>query len=104
MGAVADPVQYRKQLRYHFQQVLHLIQYISICNGIVSTKIYDKQDGFDFDKDDFSLFLNGKIPQRPSFKYFATECMHCFNPIMVDSYSELGGVGFRIKNRFNIKL
>ena len=27
--------------------------YISICNGIVSTKIYDKQDDFDFDKENF---------------------------------------------------
>ena len=62
--------------------------YISICNGIVSTKIYDKQDDFDFDKENVP-FLNGEIPQRPSSKHFVAECMPSFNPIMVDSYSEL---------------
>ena len=62
--------------------------YISICNGIVSKKIYHKQDNFDFDKENFP-FLNGEIPQRPSFKHFVAECMISFNPIMVDSYSEL---------------
>ena len=39
--------------------------YISICNGIVSTKIYDKQDDFAFDIENCS-FLKGNIPQRPS--------------------------------------
>ena len=62
--------------------------YILICNGIVSTKIYDKQDDFDFDKEN-SPFLNGVIPQCPSSKHAAAECMPSFYPIMVDSYSEL---------------
>ena len=61
--------------------------FISICNGIVSTNIYDKQDDFDFDKENFP-FLNGEITQRPSSKHLA-ECMPSFNPIMFDSYSEL---------------
>ena len=59
--------------------------YISICNGIVSTKIYDKQDDFDFDKENFP-FLNGESSQRPSSKYFVAKCMPSFNPIVVDSY------------------
>ena len=39
--------------------------YVSICNGIVSTKVYDKQDDFYFDIDTFP-FLNGGIPQHSS--------------------------------------
>ena len=60
--------------------------YISICNGIFSKKIYDKQDDFDIKN---IPFLKGEIPQHPSSKHFAAECMPSFNPIMVDSYSEL---------------
>ena len=37
--------------------------YISICNGIVSTKMFDKQD--DFDIENFPFFKQD-IPQRPS--------------------------------------
>ena len=62
--------------------------YISICNGIVSSKYMIKQDDFDFDKENV-LFLNGIIPQCHSSKHFAAECMPSFNPIMVDNYSEL---------------
>ena len=34
---------------------------LSISNGTVSTKIYDKRDDFDFDIDNFS-FLDGDVP------------------------------------------
>ena len=37
-----------------------------IHNDIVSTKIYDKQDDFNFDIVNF-LFLDGDVPQRPSY-------------------------------------
>ena len=39
---------------------------LSISNGTVSTKIYDKRDDFDFDIVNF-LFLNGDIPRRTSY-------------------------------------
>ena len=38
----------------------------SIHNDIVSTKIYDKRDDFNFDIVNFP-FLDGDIPQRPSY-------------------------------------
>ena len=38
----------------------------SICNGFVSTKIYDKHDDFDFDIANFP-FLDGDVPRRPSY-------------------------------------
>ena len=38
---------------------------LSIHNDIVSTKIYDKRDDFNFDIVNFP-FLDGDVPQRPS--------------------------------------
>ena len=35
--------------------------YVLICNGVVSTKVYDKQCDFYFDIDTYP-FLNGGIP------------------------------------------
>ena len=39
---------------------------LSIHNDIVSTKIYDKQDDFNFDIVNFP-FLDGDVPPRPSY-------------------------------------
>ena len=38
----------------------------SIHNDIVSTKIYNKRDDFNFDIVNFP-FLDGDVPQRPSY-------------------------------------
>ena len=38
---------------------------LSIANGFVSSKIYDKRDYFDFDTDNFQ-FLDGDVPRRAS--------------------------------------
>ena len=38
---------------------------LSISNGFVSSKIYDKRDDFDFDIVNFP-FLDGDVPRRPS--------------------------------------
>ena len=53
--------------------------HLSISNGFVSSKIYDKQDDFDFDIVDFP-FLDGDVPRRPSYGlcFFFQECViHC---------------------------
>ena len=42
---------------------------LSMHNDIVSTKIYDKRDDFNFDIVNF-LFLDGDVPQRPSYGVF----------------------------------
>ena len=42
---------------------LHL--HLSISNGFVSSKIYDKRDDFDFDIVNFP-YLDGDVPRRPS--------------------------------------
>ena len=39
---------------------------ISVANGLVSSKIYEKRDDFDFDKVNFP-FLDGDVPRRPSY-------------------------------------
>ena len=40
--------------------------HMSISNGFVSSKIYDKRDDFDFGIVNFS-FLDGDVPRRPSY-------------------------------------
>ena len=45
---------------------------LSIHNDIVSTKIYDKQDDFNFDIVNFP-FLDGDVPQRPSYGVYISQ-------------------------------
>ena len=56
--------------------------HLSISNGFVSSKIYDKRDDFDFDIANFP-FLDGDVPRRPSYGVynsqlirFARVCSH----------------------------
>ena len=56
--------------------------HLSISNGFVSSKIYDKHDDVDFDFVNFP-FLDGDIPHRPSYRVnisqlirFARVCSH----------------------------
>ena len=58
---------------------------LSISNGFVSSKIYDKRDDFDFDIVNFP-FLEGDVPRRPSsgvyisqLKRFARVCSHVYD-------------------------
>ena len=45
--------------------------HLSISNGFVSSKIYDKHDDFDFDIVNFS-FLDGDVPHSTSYGVYAT--------------------------------
>ena len=45
---------------------------LSIHNDIVSTKIYDKRDDFNFDIVNFP-FLDGDVPQRPSYGVYISQ-------------------------------
>ena len=56
---------------------------LSISNGIVSSKIYDKQDDFNFEIVNFP-FLDGDFPRSPSYCVyishlirFARVCSNC---------------------------
>ena len=46
--------------------------HLSISNGYVSSKIYDKRDDFDFDKVNFP-FLDGDVPRRPSYGVYISQ-------------------------------
>ena len=45
---------------------------LSITNGIVSSKIYDKRDNFNFEIVN-SLFLNGDVPRSPSYGLYVSQ-------------------------------
>ena len=45
---------------------LFLDLHLSISNGFVSSKVYDKRNNFDFDIVNFP-FLDGDVPRRPSY-------------------------------------
>ena len=46
--------------------------HLSISNAIVSTKIYDKRDDFDFEIVNFP-FLNGDIPRSTSYRVYISQ-------------------------------
>ena len=50
--------------------------HLSISNGFVSSKIYDKCDDFDFDIVKFP-FLDGDVPRRPSYGVFFSQLVRC---------------------------
>ena len=45
---------------------------MSISNGFVSSKIYDKRDDFDFDIVNFPI-LDGDVPRRPSYGIYISQ-------------------------------
>ena len=53
-------------------EALFLDLHLSISNGFVSSKIYDKRDDFDFDIDNFP-FLDGDAPRRPSYGMYISQ-------------------------------
>ena len=48
---------------------------MSITNGIVSSKIYDKRDGFNFEKVNFT-FLDGDVPRSSSYGVYISQLIH----------------------------
>ena len=46
--------------------------HLSIANGFVSPKIYDKRDDFDFDIVNFP-FLDGDVPRRASYGVYISQ-------------------------------
>ena len=48
---------------------------LSITNGIVSSKIYDKRDDFNFQIVNFP-FLDGDVPRSPSYGVYISQLIH----------------------------
>ena len=46
--------------------------HLSISNGFVSSKIFDKRDDFDFDKVNFP-FLDGDVPRSTSYAVYISQ-------------------------------
>ena len=46
--------------------------HLSISNGFVSSKIYDKRDDFDFDIVNFP-FLDGDVPRSTSYGFYISQ-------------------------------
>ena len=53
-------------------EALFLDLNLSITNGIVSSKIYDKRDDFNFEKVNFQL-LHGDVPRSPSYGVYISQ-------------------------------
>ena len=53
-------------------EAIFLDLHLSISNGFVSSKIYDKRDDFDFDVVNFP-FLDGDVPRRPSYGVYISQ-------------------------------
>ena len=55
---------------------------MSITNGIVSSKIYDKRDDFNFEIVNFP-FLDGDVPRSPSYGVYISQLIRfarvCYN-------------------------
>ena len=77
--------------------------HLSVANGFVSSKIYDKRDDFDFDTVNFP-FLDGDVPRRASYGVyisqlirFARVCNHVtdFNARNKCSIAKLLQQGYR---------
>ena len=49
---------------------------LSITNGIVSSKIYDKRDDFNFEIVNFP-FLDGEVPRSPSYGVYISQLIRC---------------------------
>ena len=60
---------------------------LSITNGIVSSKMYDKMDDFNFEIVNFP-FLDGNVPRSPSYGVYISQLIRfermCFN---VDNFN-----------------
>ena len=57
--------------------------HLSISNGFVSSKIYDKRDDFDFNIVNFP-FLDGDVPRRPSYGVYMSQYIFLqHNPVPI---------------------
>ena len=57
---------------------------LSITNGIVSSKIYDKQDDLNFEIVNFP-FLDGDVPRSPSYGVYIFVLLECALMLMTST-------------------
>ena len=56
--------------------------HLSISNGFVLTKIYDKRDDFVFGKVNFP-FLDGDVPRRPSYGVYISQLINLLEYVVM---------------------
>ena len=56
--------------------------HLSISNGFVSSKMYDKRDDFDFDIVNFP-FLDGDVPRRPSYRVYISQLIRLLEYVVM---------------------
>ena len=61
-----------KKANNRYTEAPFLDLHLSIANGFVSSKIYDKRDPFDFDSVNFP-FLDGDVPHRASYGVYISQ-------------------------------
>ena len=81
--------------------------HLSVSNGFVSCKIYDKRDDFDFDIVNFP-FLDGDVPRRASYGVyisqlirFARVCNHVTDILIINSVRQEPELNFAVCARAN---
>ena len=55
---------------------------LSITNGIVSSKIYDKRDDFNFEIVNFP-FLDGDVPRSPSYGVYISQLIRLLEYVLM---------------------
>ena len=70
-GMVNQIYQPELQLNRYRSRSIFRVQ-LSIANGVVSSKIYEKRGDFDFEKVNFSL-LDGDVPRRASYGAYISQ-------------------------------
>ena len=55
---------------------------LSITNGIVSSKIYDKRDDFNFEIVNFP-FLDGDVPRSPSYAVYISQLIRLLECVLM---------------------
>ena len=79
---------------------------LCISNGTVSTKIYDKRDGFDFDKVNFP-FLDGDVPRHISYGVYISQLIrilsdfNCRNKALPAKLLRQGYRYFKLRKAFS---
>ena len=81
---------------------------LSITNGVVSSKIYDKRDDFNFEIVNFQ-FLDGDVPCSPSYGVYISQLIHFARGCSyVDDFNNrnlflTAKLLYKVKDRYNLK-
>ena len=73
--------------------------HLSISNNIVSSKIYDKRDDFDFEIVNFP-FLDGNFPRSTSYGVYISQLIVLLEHLAILLTTKVSN-GAKIRNRYN---